>query len=932
MIVNVLKGAWGYRCEYCGVDVHKACIMKAMTRCECKRVARETDESEPQSSITRIQRHGVSFRVLNAAPGARLVGELFVMLQGLHVCTKQCQQETNLHAKNIFDGDTYCRLVFEDIVHETSPVLKSADPMYHERVCFQSRVRNSVFRIEVIDFNSDTCIGEMAITLFQLLQRDADRFVATDPVLRKLREPLRRLVLSREDQLHAVDCSSASALSDTHDSAAQDALARSGRDCDRYVLYAPASGGSEKPKKPIGYALLHAEYVEAKRDLLRVRLDDDDLLLARELKDVTVESLRNTVDRFSRVVRTFQWLDMAYDNVISWKDKRTSAICLVVFVLACVGVDLEYAGAYVLCGVLVYMLYQLHLRLEGAFVQRWVGYMDYDTEQIDQLKLHRPLAALRVAVHDAVLTSATDALLLQSQSALKDAAAAAKLSLYVRIKYLPNDQKRRSDTQSSGLLAGPRFIPSGYDETIVAWTHAVEKSRRPVWRHASANESSTSSSSAAHSTATTFAPQFVSKQRKEFPFRNLNISWRHCLASCACARCVAARAAASSRSRTVSYDSSSDTEPAASTATATEHYASGGIDHHAFYFPVPQAVRKNFTNRDDLAPWRVFPGVLQFELCLSMSGDAKETPDAVVATGSIPLKDVRARASATQEVVVPLTMTPSGALERASGASASSASDQLRVRVEFQVPSSSSSSSSLSTPSPSTRQSEHTAGSRRLSTDESAPLPASTSVRLSRKPHKASRAERSVSELVCESLVAKETTAVLGGHFLDAFWKIKDTLRNVQHSISTACGTVACVENLLNWTHPWKTATAFVAVSVGAVVFALIPGRWLLLAFGLSEFAAGFIEDLPPSNHARNIVSNFLSSLPTDQDLIDVYDAEREVYLTRQRSTKERDEAETLRLRHHALWVGAVLSKGENERSYKVRSLLSRVLIVGVTD
>lgn len=894
--MNVIKAQWGYRCEYCGVDVHKACIMKAMTRCECKREAASTADATPekdQISVTTktsqsrsgyIKRKGMAFKVLNTNI-SRLVGELFVNFQGLHLCTKQCQQDKNFHAKNIFEGDTYCRLLFENAVHETSPVLKSADPMYHEKVCFKSRYRNSVFRIEIIDFNSDTCIGEMSITLFQLLQREADRFVRTDPILNKLREPLRRLTL----------------LDDVRDAgtALQDELL-SVQDRDRYVLTAPAASGKSNgtEKKKIGFALLNVEYVEAKEDLLRIRLNEDHLLLERELKDVTVDTLRNTVDRCSRVVRIFQWADMEYDNIISWKDKKKSAVCLVCFVSCCVFVNLEYVGAYIMFGILLYMLYQLHLRLEGSFIKRWIGYIDYDIEQIDHLKLHRPLAELRVAVHEAKLSEKTDELLLKSQSVLKDLASA-KLSFYVRIKYLPNDKK------PSELGGGTRFIPSGYDETIVAWTHPVEKSRNPVWRNASVLDSTT-----AHPTAATFASQFIPKQRKEAPFRNFNISWRHNPSACECKRCVSFRQ---------SPGTTSEKATKATEQRELSHDACG-IDHHAFYFPVPQACRKNFTGRDDLAPWRLFPGVLQFELCISLAGEAKETPDLIVSSGSIPLRDVRTQTTSNEEIIVPLSTLPSTLTEPESVLVATvnedetiaplsapiptkeaAEADHLRVRVEFQVPS---------------RTAEPLV--KRRSNIE-ANIAAAIPLLQARKPKAASRAERSISELVCESLIEKEvSSAVIGGQIFDAFWKIKDTLRSVQNEIGTVCGIIACAENLLNWTHPWKTATAFVVVFIGMIVFSFIPGRWLILVFGISEFGAGFIEDLPPSNHARNILKNFLSSVPTDQDLIDVYEAERELYLVKQRGQKEKEQEEMLRLRHHALWTGTVTSKGENERSYKV--------------
>ncbi|RLN31652.1 hypothetical protein BBJ28_00004607 [Nothophytophthora sp. Chile5] len=855
-ILNALKSVWGYRCELCGIDVHKACIMKAMVKCECL-----TEESSKPAPTEKAHR-GNRFRVLSDS-ASRTAGELFVNFRGLHLCTKHCRKD--FHAKNIFDGDTYCRLAFDGIVHETSPVLKSADPMYLELVCFEVRRPNSTFRIEVIDFNSDQCIAELHVTLFQLLQREADTFVRTSALLESLRTPLRQLSLNDDTNQAAINDSweSLPILSDA----------------DHYKLLPPSTSKSP-PGEKLGFALIELEYVEHKEDLLRIRLDNDFSLLEREEKEFSVESLRVTFDRFSRALKTFQGVDAQYASIISWKNKKKSAVCLVGFVYLCIFADLEYALSYIFSGILVYMLYKLHLRIEGSFVGRWIGYEEYELEQEEKLKLYRPLADLTVAVHEARLSQETDSLLMESQSRLKDVSSS-KLGFYVRIKYRPND--KRSERGDMVL------IPSGYDEAIMAWTNVVGKSRSPIWRK---NSLGTSSGS-------TLMLPFAAKPRKELPFSNFNVSWRHDPTTCSCEQCTAHQEASKRESNSVS-----------------EGAITCGVDHHAYYFPIPQASRKNFTGRDDLVPWRSFPGLLQFELCISLNGEAKETPDLIVATATIPLRDLLTRNEGSSEFVVPLSSfgTPASALNELTGLSSSSTlpasqeldkveGDVLLVRVEFGIPEGTPKSASEKLLLGDAEEKQQVKSPRQAPTRKRGPV---------------SHVERNFSEFVCESLAAKEKSKAIGSHLFDVFWKVKDTIKQLQTEIGRACGAIACAENFLNWTHPWKTATAFVVVAMLALVFSIIRGRWVILLFGVSEFGAVFVEDAPASKRVRKILWNYLSSLPTDQDLIELYDPEREVYLKKREVKQEKEEEHAVRLRHNALWTGAVSSKAEGDRSSKV--------------
>ncbi|KAG7387717.1 hypothetical protein PHYBOEH_008156 [Phytophthora boehmeriae] len=185
------------------------------------------------------------------------------------------------------------------------------------------------------------------------------------------------------------------------------------------------------------------------------------------------------------------------------------------------------------------------------------------------------------------------------------------------------------------------------------------------------------------------------------------------------------------------------------------------------------------------------------------------------------------------------------------------------------------------------------------------------------KMRSVTRVERNFSEFVCENMVEKEKSKTIGVNLLDAFWKVKDTIRQLQNEIGRACGALACAENLLNWTHPWKTATAFAVVTMLMLVFSVVRGRWAILFFGMTEFGAVFVDDAPASKRARKILGNYLSSLPTDQDLIELYDPERAVYLKKCEAMRVEGDELSIRLRHHALWTGTISSRAEGDRYSK---------------
>ncbi|CCI44085.1 unnamed protein product [Albugo candida] len=202
--------------------------------------------------------------------------------------------------------------------------------------------------------------------------------------------------------------------------------------------------------------------------------------------------------------------------------------------------------------------------------------------------MHRPLAALYLAVHGAQLTQGTEKAITEALYVLSKDSSTAKRRLYVTMKYLSDDRDP---------YTGTVFIPWGFEEVLIGWTRAIEMSTSPIWR---------TKFIPPHLTATTntLASAFGSNTRNDSSFRNLNVSWRHDPQECNCSRCRTYLA----YKRKHTEDLVDETPPTC------------GTDSHAFFFLKPQCRKMN------LVRWKSSPGLIQFELGMSTNGEIKEIP------------------------------------------------------------------------------------------------------------------------------------------------------------------------------------------------------------------------------------------------------------------------------------------------------------------
>ncbi|KAF0693925.1 Aste57867_15145 [Aphanomyces stellatus] len=426
VIMSTTKTQWGYRCEDCGIDVHKSCMMLANTNLPCPNrdyaMADDDDENgmaprppRPRYVLSPRDRTGGGYLVVQPDEPPKLTfGKLFVNLQGVHVCSKACRG--NDHATNVFAGDTYCRLAVDGMSRETKEVYKTADPVFDDKTCFVITHRDATFQLDLVDLNTNVSVGSLSVLLFELLQLDAD------------------------DSVRAV----ASHLS-MRGNAPEVALLAHGQPLPLKLKHAV-----------VGLARISLHYEEEKQKLLLYVPKQRKVLQGREEKEFSVETLRTNMDRLGRVLQLAPWLEQQYLAIITWKHKPRSAIVLVLFTFVCLFLNAEYMPALLFYLALVYMLHTALLRLKGDYLTKWIA---YDEDMMEQTKLFRPVATLHAAVLDADVPPAR-----------KDSH-----YIFVKVLYLPND----ADQDDLGL------VYSGGDQFLVGRTHSVRYTPHPKWRDAS---------------------------------------------------------------------------------------------------------------------------------------------------------------------------------------------------------------------------------------------------------------------------------------------------------------------------------------------------------------------------------------------------------------------------------------------------------------
>jgi hypothetical protein len=120
-----------------------------------------------------------------------------------------------------------------------------------------------------------------------------------------------------------------------------------------------------------------------------------------------------------------------------------------------------------------------------------------------------------------------------------------------------------------------------------------------------------------------------------------------------------------------------------------------------------------------------------------------------------------------------------------------------------------------------------------------------------------------------------------------AMRSLRSSARDVQSTVSSVLDTAEAAKNLLNWTHPQKTALIAAVIALLWGFLLVVPGRYILLIGGLFAFGEKWL--LPSSSSTSSSSSsagataaaaktaaadawlvkamNFIASVPTDADL-----------------------------------------------------------------
>lgn len=122
---------------------------------------------------------------------------------------------------------------------------------------------------------------------------------------------------------------------------------------------------------------------------------------------------------------------------------------------------------------------------------------------------------------------------------------------------------------------------------------------------------------------------------------------------------------------------------------------------------------------------------------------------------------------------------------------------------------------------------------------------------------------------------------------VSSLWNLPSTVRAVQNLLEEYLGLVESVKNLLNWTHPRKTAALFAGLWAALLVLLVVPTRYLVLLGGVYQFFYCFF---PEQDEYPNVIrmENLVASVPNDEDLrLRVYRWEHQAFLRSKRDRQQ---------------------------------------------
>ncbi len=343
----------GFQCELCGANVHRRCQVKANLVADCKGyfAVNNSGENGVQSEAAHVGEAVNRFRsAQSGSDGATTyssllksggVGLVQVHVQSAHLCTSTCSEwghDLSDHSDNSMTtemqrngliGDYYCRMRFGNVLNETQrtqTVFQSSAPTFNECLVLSAPAYDSLLELELVNSASEKVVGRWCATCFDLLQLDYDALFSRETMPSDM---LRRLEL----------------VNDTS------------------IAYATAVVR--------GFLVARVSFQEDTGDFFWG--SDPRPVPNRECSklnnDLSVELFSKAVRRVSRIMKwPKRWIDVV-KHVLSWENPALSGIALIVLLYCSLFSSTEYILALPIFFFLVHMTLTLGARFSGRFVR-----------------------------------------------------------------------------------------------------------------------------------------------------------------------------------------------------------------------------------------------------------------------------------------------------------------------------------------------------------------------------------------------------------------------------------------------------------------------------------------------------------------------------------------------------------------------------------
>jgi hypothetical protein len=147
---------------------------------------------------------------------------------------------------------------------------------------------------------------------------------------------------------------------------------------------------------------------------------------------------------------------------------------------------------------------------------------------------------------------------------------------------------------------------------------------------------------------------------------------------------------------------------------------------------------------------------------------------------------------------------------------------------------------------------------------------------------------------------------------ISVLWNMTDNVKYVQNLMNGLLDQIESAKNILNWTSPSKTFPIYVALVAVWLVTVIVPGRLLILAFGLYQFFFVFLP-IPEGRNTMIRVGNLLQSIPNDDDIDQIYAVDKKTFAAaKQLEWKNIERRHKLSLVLPTEWRGVVSLKASS--------------------